>query len=94
MAAAAPRPAVNPASIMTLAISMVESMCSSMGIIWMGSMPGALFQLRCRCASTMPGMRVAPRPSTRCPPLVFHWYPPPERVMLRIRFPATVTSPA
>src|SRR3546814_7136919 len=43
-AAAAPRPAVKPASSTTLAISMVESMCSSTGMSWIGAMPGALFQ--------------------------------------------------
>ena len=71
LAAAAPRPPVKPASSTSLAISMVTSMCSSSSIIWIGSMPGALFQERCRCASIMPGISVAPMPSiTVAPPIV------------------------
>ena len=35
---------------------MAPALHSSSSIIWMGSMPGALFQERWRCASIMPGM--------------------------------------
>ena len=68
LAAAAPRPAVKPASRTSLAISMVTSMCSSSSIMLMGSMPGALFQERWRCASIMPGISVAPMPSITVAP--------------------------
>ena len=63
LAAAAPRPAVKPASSTSFAICAVTSVCSSGGIIWIGSIPGALFQERCRCASQRPGISVAPIPS-------------------------------
>ena len=62
---------MKPASSTSFAISMVTSMCSSSCIIWIGSMPGALFQERCRCASIRPGISVAPMPSmTVAPPCV------------------------
>ena len=44
-------------------------MCSSSSIIWIGSMPGALFQDRCRCASIRPGISVAPMPSITVAPV-------------------------
>src|ERR1700733_466461 len=62
----------------------------------MGSMPGALFQERWRCASHKPGIKVAPMPS------ITVWPPPAPNpgvtreeplVTCRIRFPWTVTSP-
>ena len=68
LAAAAPRPAVKPESSTSLAMYMVLSVCSSGGISWIGSMPGALFQDRCRCASIRPGISVAPPPSITVPP--------------------------
>ena len=69
LAAAAPQPMVKPASSTSFAICAVTSVCSSGGIIWIGSMPGALFQERCRWASQRPGISVAPMPSmTVCPP--------------------------
>src|SRR5574337_1343291 len=94
-AAAAPRPPVKPASSTILAICAVTSVCSSGGIIWIGSMPGALFHERCRCASISPGMSVAPMPSMTVRP------PPPAPgesreaplVTCRIRLPSTTTSP-
>ena len=61
---------MKPASSTSFAISMVTSMCSSISIMLMGSMPGALFQERCRWASIMPGISVAPMPSmTVAPPV-------------------------
>ena len=39
-------PSVKPASSTSLAICAVTSVCSSGGIIWIGSIPGALFQER------------------------------------------------
>lgn len=94
-AAAAPRPAVNPASSTSLAISIVTSMCSSTSIIWIGSMPGALFHDRCRWASIMPGISVAPMPSiTVAPDEVCDCEKrAAPRVICLIRLPWTRTSP-
>jgi hypothetical protein len=68
-------------------------MCSSTGIFWMGSTPGALFQERCRCASIIPGIKVAPMPSIVVPPPS----PAPKRelplVTCLMRLPCTWTSP-
>jgi hypothetical protein len=96
-AAAAPRPAVKPASSTSFAISMVTSMCSSSSIIWIGSIPGALFHDRCRCASIRPGINVAPMPSITVAPPCVALEPPPSREEPRVtclmRLPWMRTSP-
>jgi hypothetical protein len=68
----------------------VFSVCSSGGIIWIGSMPGALFHERCRCASIMPGISVAPSPSISTPAPRGGAAP---RWTALMRLPWTVTAP-
>ena len=76
---------------------LATSMCSSSGIIWIGSMPGALFHEKCGCASNMPGISVAPMPSmTVAPPCVALELPPSRdepRVTCLMRLPWISTSP-
>jgi hypothetical protein len=68
-AAAAPTQLVQPMSRYFFATSAHQRMCSSGGMRWIASSVGWSFHEKWVCASTIPGMRKAPAPSTtRAPP--------------------------
>ncbi len=69
-----------------------QSTCSSSGMRWRSERVAASFHEKWVCASTMPGMRVAPAPSITVTPAVdSDRGPRPTRAM---RLPCTSTSPA
>ncbi len=68
LAQAAPRQLVKPASRYFFATLAHHSTCSSNGMVWMAARSAASFQLKCVCASTMPGISVAPAPSITVAP--------------------------
>ncbi len=69
-------------------------MCSSGGMRWIASSVGWSFHEKWVCASTMPGIRKAPAPSTtRAPPTGAARTPLALRTTRAIRSPWTSTSP-
>ena len=68
-----------------------QRMCSSVGMRWMALRVGWSFQEKWVWASTRPGMRVAPPPSTVVTPLVGSARAP--RATREMRLPCTRTSP-
>src|SRR5688572_21388804 len=67
-------------------------MCSSGGMRWMAERLGWSFHAKWVCASTIPGMSVAPWPSTTVTPAVGRERTPEDT--REIRLPCTSTSPA
>ncbi len=68
-----------------------QRMCSSVGMRWISLRPGWSFQEKWVCASTRPGIRVAPAPSTVVTPAVGSARAP--RAIREMRLPWMRTSP-
>ena len=76
------------------ATSAHHKMCSSGGMRWIASRLGWSFHEKWVCASTMPGIRNAPAPSTTVAPATGSGRAPwPLRVTREILLPCTSTSP-
>ena len=94
LAAAAPTQLVQPMSRYFFATSAHQRMCSSGGMRWIASSVGWSFHEKWVCASTIPGIRKAPAPSTtRAPPTGAARTPLALRTTRAILSPWTSTSP-